>query len=164
MKLYLLVAVTIIALLVQVSFLPALRPFGVVPNLVVVVVAAAALSGPLVSAMIIAISSGIVLDLASGSDFGLMTGLLALTVLLCAFISRSGLRTGIRLQLIIVTLAISTISPLIATLELLLAGGRIDFGTLLFGWLIFLTLNLCLGLSFGPLCVRLAKINEYYGE
>lgn len=99
MKQYLLIAIMIGALILQVSFLPALRPFGVVPNLALIVVASAALTGPLVSAMILALGGGFILDLSSGSDFGLKTGLLALAVLICAYVVRSGLLLGTRLQL-----------------------------------------------------------------
>lgn len=120
MKLYALVGIALISLVLQLSFLPALRPFGVVPNIVLMVIAAAALTGPLVTAMILGLGCGFLLDLVSGSDFGLQTGLLALGVLLAAYVSRSGLQMGIRVQLLIVILAVTAVTAIIAILELLL--------------------------------------------
>jgi len=160
---YVLVAVAIFAVLLQVSFLPAVHPFGVVPNLVMVIIAAVALSGPLVSTMVIALGSGFLLDLISGSDFGLRMGILAVTVLLCALLRRSGLQLGFRAQLIIVILAITTISALVAIMEIIFSGGRVNLGSLIFSWLGILILNFFLGLIVGPASAILAARDERYG-
>lgn len=163
MRIYGLVAILIAVLVLQVSFLPALRPFGIVPNLALIVISAAALRGPLVSAMVLALAAGFVLDLASGSDFGLKTGLLAFTVLICAFVVRSGFQLGIRSQLLIVVFIISTLTPLIVVPELLFAGGRVDLSTVIARWMTVLILNSAIALVFGPLFGRIAEPPKSYG-
>jgi rod shape-determining protein MreD len=163
MKQFLLIAIIIVALIFQVSFLPALRPLGIVPNLVLIVVAAAALTGPLVSAMILALGGGFILDLASGSDFGLKTGLLAFAVLLCAYVARSGLQLGVRLQLLIIVVVISTLTPLIIVPEILFAGGRVNFGTVLARWIATLGCNAVLAVILGPIFANIARSDQSYG-
>ncbi len=164
MKLYGLILVALLSLVLQLSFLPALRPFGVVPNIVLIVIAAAALTGPLVTAMILGLGCGILLDLVSGSDFGLQTGLLALGVVLAGYVSRSGLQLGIRVQLLIVVLAVTTISAIIAILGLSIAGARVSIGTATTQSIIILILNCLFGVLFAPICARLATQNELYGK
>lgn len=163
MKTYLFIGIVLFALVLQVSFLPALRPFGVVPDLLLIVIAAAALTGPLVLAMVTALSGGFVLDLVSGSDFGLRTGLLAITVLICAYVGKSGLQIGFRPQLLIVVLATTSLTALISILQIVFSGGRVELSTVLSGWLIVLALNCIIGLSIGPMCARLARSDELYG-
>ncbi|MEO7617317.1 MAG: rod shape-determining protein MreD [Candidatus Saccharibacteria bacterium] len=163
MKQYLLISIMIGALILQVSFLPALRPFGVVPNLVLIVVAASALTGPLVSAMILALGGGFILDLASGSDFGLRTGLLAFAVLICAYVARSGLRFGSRLQLLIVVVVISTLTPLIIVPEIIFAGGRVNFPTVIARWIATIGCNAALAVTLGPIFATIARSNQDYG-
>lgn len=163
MKIYLLVAILVVVLVLQVSFLPALRPFGIVPNVALIVVAAAALRGPLVSAMVLALGAGFILDLSSGSDFGLKTGVLAFTVLICAFVVRSGFQLGVRSQLLTVVLIISTLMPLIVVPGLLFAGGRVDLATVISRWLTTLVLNSVLALVVGPFFARIAEPAKSYG-
>ena len=163
MKLYGLIAVALFSLVLQLSFLPALRPFGVVPNIVLIVIAAAALSGPLVTAMILGMVCGFLLDLVSGSDFGLNTGLLAFGVIIAAYVSRSGLQLGIRVQLLFVILGVTTVTAIIGILGLLISGGRISIGTAIFQSITILILNCSLGVIVGPACAWLAKQNELYG-
>ena len=163
MKQYLLIAIMIGALILQVSFLPALRPFGVVPNLALIVVASAALTGPLVSAMILALGGGFILDLSSGSDFGLKTGLLALAVLICAYVVRSGLLLGTRLQLVIIVLIISTLTPLIVVPEILFAGGRVNFLTVFERLIATIGCNTALAITLGPIFASIARSDQDYG-
>jgi rod shape-determining protein MreD len=150
--------------MLQLSFLPALRPLGVVPNLVLMVISAAALSGPLETAMILGLSCGFLLDLVSGSDFGLQTGLLALAVLLSAYVSRSGLQFGIRIQLLIVIFAVSSVMAIIAVLGLVISGGRVQIGEAVLRSIILLGANCLIGVILGPICAKLAIQNELYGR
>lgn len=162
MRTYIYIGIVIIALILQVSFLPALRPFGVVPDLMLVVIAAAALTGPLVLAMVSALGAGFVLDLASGSDFGLKTGLLAITVLLCAFVSRGALQIGLQAQFLAVIVAITLVTALISISQIIFLGGRVESGAALSNLLVLLTLNILVGLSIGPICAKLTRSEKPY--
>jgi rod shape-determining protein MreD len=87
------VFVVVFCLILQLSFLPALRPFGVVPNLMLVVVALVGLEGTASIAMICGVASGLAMDLASGANFGLWTATLALGALVTGVLHRAGLET-----------------------------------------------------------------------
>lgn len=65
------------AALLEVAFLGHLRPLGVMPNLVVIAVTLAALWSQASPTLVAALAAGLVLDSASGVDFGLRTAFLA---------------------------------------------------------------------------------------
>lgn len=164
MKMGILIGILVAAVLLQISFLPALRPFDVIPNLVLVVVAAAALGGPIVQAMGMGIGGGIVLDLVSGTDFGLRTGLLAVAVILCAFARRSGLQLGPRVQILGVVGIVCSLEAMIQLSELVFVGGRIQGGVALRQWLGTMISTGVLGILLVPWIVRLARLDDVYGE
>jgi rod shape-determining protein MreD len=80
-----------LVVILQVSFLPAVRPFGVVPNIALVMMVLVSLSVVTSEALIVAALSGLVLDLASGSNFGLWTGVMMLIALVVGMMQRAGL-------------------------------------------------------------------------
>ena len=90
MKRFGLVVLAVVCVLLQVSFLPALRPLGVVPNLLLVLVVLVGLEGTSSSALVIAVAGGVTSDMASGANFGLWTGLLVLAALVTGLIHRAG--------------------------------------------------------------------------
>lgn len=69
------------AVLIQVSWFGHMRPFGVMPNLVLVVVVVTALWSRATTAIASAILCGILLDIASGADFGLRTAFFTVVTL-----------------------------------------------------------------------------------
>lgn len=79
------------AVVLQMSLLPGLRPFGVVPNLVLVVIVLASLYVVTSEALAAAAMSGLILDLVSNVNFGLWTGVLMLTVIVVGLMRRSGI-------------------------------------------------------------------------
>src|SRR5471030_2509367 len=85
-----LAVLAIISILLQVSLLPALRPFGVVPDLILVVVVLMGLEGTASAALVLAVVAGLILDMASGANFGLWTGLLVLAALAAGLLHRAG--------------------------------------------------------------------------
>src|SRR5471032_2090666 len=89
-----LVVIAILAVLLQVSLLPALRPLGVVPNLMLVVVVLMGLEGTASVALVVAVVGGVAVDMASGANFGLWTGVLVLAALATGLIHRSGVELG----------------------------------------------------------------------
>ncbi len=82
------------ALVLQVGFIPALHPFGVVPNIILALVVLVGLMGTATAALSIAVAGGLVLDLTSGDDFGLRLGLLVLVALACGMVHRAGWSLG----------------------------------------------------------------------
>jgi len=74
----------------QLSTLPALRPFGVVPNLALVAVILLAARLPLTSSLGLAVGVGWLLDLGSGSDYGLRTTFYLLAALAVAMLRQFG--------------------------------------------------------------------------
>ncbi|GAC1369468.1 MAG: hypothetical protein NVSMB39_1310 [Candidatus Saccharimonadales bacterium] len=91
MKRAALIFVMTLAVALQVSFVPGLRPFGVVPNLVLIVLVLSAVMVVTSEALIAAAVSGLLLDLVSGANFGLWTGVLMLTALVVGVMRRAGI-------------------------------------------------------------------------
>ncbi len=76
------IAILILATIwLQVNFLGALRPFGVVPNVMLITVALVALTATASEAIMAAIVGGCILDSLSGADFGLRTAFYSLVAL-----------------------------------------------------------------------------------
>jgi cell shape-determining protein MreD len=90
MKRAILAVLAVIIFVLQLSFIPALRPFGVVPNLGIALIALVGLYGTASLSLTMAIIGGLALDLASGSDFGLYVGLFVLVGLVAGYIYRAG--------------------------------------------------------------------------
>ncbi len=85
---------SVACILLQMSWLPALRPLGVVPNLALVWVALVGLEGTASVTMVVAVAGGFALDLASGANFGLWTGVLVLVALTMGLLHRAGVELG----------------------------------------------------------------------
>jgi rod shape-determining protein MreD len=133
-----------LAVVLQISLLPALRPFGVVPNLVLVTVVLAALFAATSDMLVAAVLAGLLLDLVSGSGFGLWSGILVLATLVTGVMHRSGLE--IRGALVApVVVAAGTLLFTAGTL-LVLGGGAANWPvlTLLGRFVVELLLNLTL--------------------
>lgn len=79
-----------VAIWLQVGMLPAVRPLGVVPNIMLVLVVLLGLRSTVSQALVLALSGGVAMDMSSGSDFGLHTGLLVLAALSTGLVRRSG--------------------------------------------------------------------------
>ncbi len=90
MKFLGLIGLVLITVLLQVSFLPALRPIGIVPNLALIVVLYSSVELAASEALAVAVGIGVLLDLVSGADFGLRTAFLSFFGLLVILIRRTG--------------------------------------------------------------------------
>jgi rod shape-determining protein MreD len=88
------VLIVLVAVMLQLSFLPALRLAGIVPNLALVTMVLVALNIITSEALMLAAGAGFVLDIASGVNFGLWTGVLMLTSLVIGLLQRAGIETG----------------------------------------------------------------------
>lgn len=74
----------------QLALLPVLGPWGVVPNLALVVVILVATRMPVTTSLILAVAIGWLLDVGSGSDFGLRTAFYPLLALITASLRQFG--------------------------------------------------------------------------
>lgn len=79
-----------LAVIVQITYLAGWRPLGVVPNLALIVVTSLSLNASSSEALWVALGSGVVLDLASGTDFGLKTAVLVVVTLFISWLRRGG--------------------------------------------------------------------------
>ena len=99
-----LLLVVVLSILIQVSLLPALRPLGVVPSLLLPVVVLIGLEGTASVALVAGVAGGLAVDLASATNFGLWTGLLVLAALTAGLLRRAGFElNGPAVALVMVT-------------------------------------------------------------
>jgi hypothetical protein len=149
--------------MLQVSLLPALRPLGVVPYLALVLVVLVGLEGTASLALAIAVAGGLVLDIASGTNFGLWTGTLVLAAIVTGLLHRA----GVELVGAVVASVMVAVGTLLMTLVIWLGlATSISHWPLpwMFGHLwIELVLNLGLVLAVRPL-VRLVVPSGHPGE
>jgi rod shape-determining protein MreD len=83
-------AVILATFWLQASFLGALRPLDVIPNLLLVILIVAAPICAASQTVTLGVASGVLLDLASGADFGLRTAFYSLLAVTLVFLKRSG--------------------------------------------------------------------------
>lgn len=83
-------AIAVVVVWLQQATLPTIRPFGVVPNLVLVVVVLLASRLPLPTSLGLAVTVGWLLDSSSGSDYGLRTSFYVLLTLATAILRQIG--------------------------------------------------------------------------
>ncbi len=77
----------LVAVWLQLAWLPFVRPWGVVPNVVLIVVVLAALELPVSAGLGLAIVAGLLLDLAGGGWFGWSMLVLVTLVLAVGFVN-----------------------------------------------------------------------------
>lgn len=155
MRRVLLLLVVTAAIATQVSLIPALRPFGVVPDIVLVLVLLLGLRSTVSQALILALVGGIVMDLSSGTDFGMHTGILVLAALSTGLVRRSGLALVgplIAVGLVLVLTLISDALSLAAIMGSLSIGTSGSVLAIVLGELV---LNLALVLGIRPIINRL---------
>jgi rod shape-determining protein MreD len=157
MKPYKLTLLTIVVLMLQVGFLPAWHPFGVVPDLLLAVVICLALYTTATEALICAMVVGLALDLSSGADFGLRLGFYTVVALAVSLLSRAGLALDslpwrLGLAAILVVLANGVI-----LVDLALHGANLPGGVVISRLVISVVLELVLMIVVGPIVRRLAS-------
>ncbi len=111
-----------LAVILQLSLLPALRPFGVVPNLVLVMMVLIALNTATSEALVAAVVAGVVIDLVGSVGFGLWTGVLMLVTLVAGLMHRAGVELhGVLVAVVMV--AVGTLVTTFAVWSTLVTGG-----------------------------------------
>jgi len=114
-------AVILAAALMQVSWFGHVRPFGVIPNLVLIAVVLIALWYSATAALAAALGGGFLLDTASGSDFGLRMGFFGVVALAIVAGRQLGLNAGSAITGL-VSVAVATVLYNLAALIVLGAG------------------------------------------
>jgi rod shape-determining protein MreD len=141
-------------LLLQVTFVAALRPLGVVPDIVLIAVILIGLTSTVSEALIAALAGGLVLDLASGADFGLRTGLFVLAALTTGVVRRAGLMLGGPVVAVGLVAIATILETVIILANVRLVGWPLGYVGRTLGTL--LMVNLVLTLILRPLFVWLA--------
>lgn len=85
-----LAGLVILTVWLQASFLGALHPFGIIPNLALIFILLASAVCTASETVAMAVSIGLILDLASGADFGLRTAFFSLLALMAIMLRRNG--------------------------------------------------------------------------
>jgi rod shape-determining protein MreD len=80
----------IAAVVLQITYLSGWRPWGIVPNLVLILVISLSLNATSSEALWVALGGGLALDFSSGTDFGLKTAVLVVIALGITYMRRSG--------------------------------------------------------------------------
>jgi hypothetical protein len=87
----LLVLLVLVVAVSQVAFWPFVRPFGVVPQVLLALMVPVGLYGGAILGLSLAVGAGLIVDLAGGAGFGLWMGQLVLVVLAGALVRRAGI-------------------------------------------------------------------------
>jgi len=93
MKRWLLAGFVLVCAGLQLGFWPFVRPFGVVPQMLLVVMVLTGLNLRIMTSLVLALASGLMVDVSSSTSFGLWTGMLVLTVLVGALVRQAGIET-----------------------------------------------------------------------
>jgi rod shape-determining protein MreD len=138
-------------ILLQLSWLPALRPLGVVPDLALVLVVLVGLEGTASQALLVAVAGGLLMDLASSAGFGLWTGVLVVVALVTGLLQRA----GVELESMMWSLALVAAGTLVANVVILVgiadSVARWQWGTVAWRLVVQLGLNLVLVVCLRPL-------------
>lgn len=87
------IVAALVAVLLEVAFFGHVRPFGVMPNLMIIVVTISAMWSQATPTLVAALLGGLLLDGASGTDFGLRTAFFAALALTVIAARQLGLHT-----------------------------------------------------------------------
>jgi hypothetical protein len=151
-----LVVLCVVCVILQVSFLPALRPLGVVPNIMLPLVALLGLEGTVSMAAAAAVAGGLAIDLASGANFGLWTAVLILAAVVAGLVNRAGFE-------LVGPAAAAIVAGGTLVMTLVVLGGLVStaavwpWGTLALRFGTELMLNLVLMLALRPVMRMLAS-------
>lgn len=130
MKTILVLLGVILAACIQVAWFGHVRPLGVMPNIVLIIVIVSALWWEATPSLAVALLGGLLLDLTSGSDFGLRMGFFSVVVLAIVALKQLGLHstsviTGIGLLVVATILSSAAILATIQAPFSFMAAGKI---------------------------------------
>jgi len=117
----------LVAAILQATFLAGWQPWGVVPDLLFIVLIRTSNMASLWATLVAALVGGLVLDLAAGGQFGLEVTFAVVLVLALAWLRRSGVVMGFALELA----AVAVSGGLFGLLQIVVAnGGWVALGAL----------------------------------
>ncbi len=114
--------VGLFVLLLQIGFVPAWRPLGVVPDLGLVLLVAISVWASLSTALVAAVALGLGVDLASQVNFGFHTGFYVLLAIVLTTVTRAGFFID-RAGPVVIAVAGATLVEVFAMLAVLFLGG-----------------------------------------
>lgn len=150
MKRWLLWGMCAVVTVAQLTLLPALRPLGVVPAAVLGLVALVGMEGTASEALVLAVVSGVVIDLGSGANFGLWTGVLVLTALVAGLLHRAGVELAGALTETVMVVGGTLVMNLVVLASVAGTAARWDWSLLMVHLVLQLVLNVALMLSLRP--------------
>lgn len=131
MKAVVRIGLVLAAVWLQTSFFGAFPLMGVIPNVLLVLVIYAGLIGRTSDAVIMALVGGLLLDMASGPDFGLRMGFYVLSALLIAVLKQAGTDFENTPMVLAATLAGTVMYDVMAISSLLLKATVIPWPTVM---------------------------------
>ncbi len=137
----------LVVLCLQVGFLGGWRPLGVLPNLLLIALTYWGLNRPASETLAAALTGGLILDLASGADFGLRLAFYSFYALGVIYLKQRG--AGQSILVVGGTLIAGTILYNLVVLSTLVAG-HVGFRVIIAAKLIALELILNLLIAFLP--------------
>jgi hypothetical protein len=155
-----LVGLVVLCLFAQLSLLPALRPFGVVPNVALVLVALLGLEATASTALVVAVVGGLALDLASGANFGLWTGVLVLAALAGGLAARAGVEVAGGLVAALMVAAGTVVMGVVILAGVAGSVTHWPWAALVVGLALQVVLNLVLTVAGRPVVQRLALVSD----
>jgi hypothetical protein len=133
-----------VVVVTQLTLLPALRPLGVVPNAVLGLVALVGMEGTASEALAMAVVAGVAVDLGSGANFGLWTGVLVLTALVAGLLHRAGVEMAGAIIETVMVVGGTLLMNLVVLVSLAGTAARWDWSLLMVHLLLQLALNVAL--------------------
>lgn len=124
-------AALLAAVLMQIAWFSHVRPFGIMPNLVLVVVVVTALWSRATTALASAIIAGLLLDLVSGADFGLRTAFFTVATLAVIALRQLGVYAESFLMAVATVVICTVAANLLIVLGVIGNTGGIDWPTVL---------------------------------
>lgn len=153
MKAWVSALVVLAAVILQISLLPAWRPLGIVPNLVLVVLIASAIWRPATQSLALALSAGVILDFASAANFGLRLSFYTFIVLVVVAMVRLGVDFE-RTDILLLAMAAATLAFDLAVLSTVWNAAVNSLGLIVKIVLTELAVNLALAWSLRALLAR----------
>lgn len=151
MRRALFIVVVGVLVIMQVSLVPAMRPLGVVPNVMLPLVIMIGLRATVSQALAVALVGGLAMDLSSGTDFGIHTGILVLAALVTGSVRRAGLSLGGPLLPVLLVAGLTVLAGIVSLGGLISAGGLSELTTGL-GYVVReLVINLMVTLGVTPI-------------
>ncbi|HUC86917.1 MAG TPA: rod shape-determining protein MreD [Candidatus Saccharimonadales bacterium] len=145
------IVAVMVAAWLQVSWFGHVRPLGVMPNLMLVVIVLFGLWSNATPALAAALGGGFLLDLASGSDFGLRMAFFSVVVLAIIAGRQTGLHADSFITALLVVMAgtvlynlvvLATLGAPIQAIELSRIGRELVDNLVILGFLVLVRLNL----------------------